>query len=42
MLSCVGILVGRFVCFVLTLKVVTSVEVHSSCSRVLDYEQGGS
>jgi len=30
---------GRFVCSVLTLEVAMSEEVHSRCSRMLDYEQ---
>ena len=38
MYSYVGIRVERFVCFVLTLEVVMSGEVHSRCSRMLDYE----
>jgi len=33
---------GRFVCFVLTLETTMSGEVHSRCSRMLDYERAGS
>jgi len=43
MYSHVGIRVGRFVCFVLTLDDVVSEDVHNRmCSRVLDYELRGS
>jgi len=37
--SCVGIQTGRFVCSVLTLEAAMSKEVHSRCSRMLDYER---
>jgi len=39
--SCVGIRAGRFICSVLTLEVALSREVHSWCSRTLDYERAG-
>jgi len=43
MYSYVGIRAGRFVCFVLTLEVIMSDEVHNRCcSCMLDYEQRGS
>ena len=38
----VGIRARRFVCFVLTLEATMSGEVHSRCSRMLDYERAGS
>jgi len=37
--SCVGIRVGRLVCSVLTLEATMSGEVHSRCSRMVDYER---
>jgi len=40
--SCVGIRAGRFVCFVLTLEAAMSGEVHSRCSRMLNYERADS
>ena len=40
--SYVGIRAGRFICFMLTLEAAMSEEVHSRCSRMLDYEQTGS
>jgi len=40
--SFVGIRAGRFVCVVLALKAAMSGEVHSRCSRMLDYERVGS
>jgi len=33
---------GRFVCSMLTLEATISREVHSRCSRMLDYERAGS
>jgi len=39
---CVGIRARRFVCSMLTLEAAMSGEVHSRCSRMLDYEQVGS
>jgi len=40
MYSYVGIRAGRFVCFVLTLEVIMSGEVHNRmCSRMLDYDR---
>ena len=40
--SCVGIRAGRFVCSELTPEATMSGEVHSRCSRMLDYERAGS
>jgi len=40
--SCMGIQAGRFVCSVLTLEAAMSGEVHSRCSRMLDYERTSS
>ena len=40
--SCVRIRAGRFICSVLTLEATMSGEVHSRCSRMLDYERAGS
>jgi len=40
--SCVGIRSGRFVCSMLILEAAMSGEVHSRCSRMLDYERVGS
>ena len=37
-----GVRAGRFVCSVLTLEATVSGEVHSRCSRMLDYERAGS
>jgi len=42
MYSCVGIRAERFICSVLTLEAIMSGVVHSRCSRMLDYERGGS
>jgi len=38
----VGIRAGKLVCSVLTLEATMSGEVHSRCSRMLDYERAGS